>query len=91
MTYLQFLKHIAAPINVTIFPASGNLYYNHVRVGYLDFNRHTEDQEVNFFRPASIPRVYGVDNKTEEELRDIVKQLTALSVIHSVEIRTIAC
>lgn len=91
MTYLQFIKQITGPIGVAIFPSSGNLYYNHVRVGYLDFNRHSEEQEVNFFRPASIPRVYGANVKEEEELRDIVKQLTALSVIHSIEIRSIAC
>ncbi|AZU99683.1 hypothetical protein SBP1_gp091 [Vibrio virus vB_VspP_SBP1] len=91
MTYLQFIHRITGPIGVAIFPSSGNLYYNHVRVGYLDFNRHSEEQEVNFFRPASIPRTIGPDRSEEEKLRDIVKQLTALSVIHSVEVRNIAC
>lgn len=91
MTYLQFVHNILDPIGVKIFPSSGNLYFNHVRVGYLDFNRHTEEQEVNFFRPASIPRIYGADDKAEEELRDIVKQLTTLAVIHSIEIRNIQC
>lgn len=91
MTYLEFIKHISAPLNVTLFPASGNLYYNQIRVGYLDFNRHTEEQEVNFFRPASIPRVYGINRSGEEELRGIVKQLTTLAVIHSIEARSIQC
>lgn len=87
MTYLQFIHRISGPINVTIFPSSGNLYYNYVRVGYLDFNRHSVEQEVNFFRPASIPRVFGVNTKEKEKLHDIVKQLTALSVIHDIQVK----
>ena len=89
MTYLQFIKHITGPLGVAVFPSSGNLYYDNVRIGYLDFNRHSEEQEVNFFRPVCIQRIFGSDYDTEEGLRDIVKQLTALALIHDIPLGVI--
>lgn len=91
MTYLQFIKHISNPLGVALFPASGNLYYNQIRVGYLDFNRHTEEQEVNFFRPASIPVLYNITDTEGDMLRALVKELSTLAVIHGIDIRDISC
>lgn len=90
MTYFEFIKYISDPLNVTLFPASGNLYYNHIRVGYLDFTRHSEEQKVCYFKPASILPSSLVEHHQEEEkkLRDIIKQLTALAVIYNIEIKS---
>jgi len=91
MTYLQFIKLITGPLGVAVFPSSGNLYYDQMRIGYLDFNRHSEEQEVNFFRPIPVPRLQGINDAAHEELNDLIKQITALAVIHDIPIGSLTC
>jgi hypothetical protein len=84
MNIHEFTQRVLKPIGIELFPASGNLYFKHWRIGYVHTNKGSAVQFVTFPKITPVP---GLDETILQNYKNASAELKARVVLHDIPIK----
>lgn len=84
MNITEFNHRVLKPIGIELFPASGNLYFSHWRIGYAHTTKNNEVQFVTFPKLSVVP---GLDETILTRYQNAATELKTRVVLHGIPIK----
>lgn len=84
MNIHEFTRRILKPIGIELFPASGNLYFSHWRIGYVQVNK---GSNVQFVSCPKLNLVPGIDETIVTNYMNASAELKTMLLLHGIPLK----